>query len=218
MWLLSFVLFKITPFYKKSSAKWWTIPGVFCGFRLKDVRMRCILEDEKNYAAARGISDPPKETISMIHDHIDRIDLYRFGQAAAKAFEFLKTLTPDTPDATCEIIGRDVYAMVQSYDTEADPPPILEAHRKYIDIQYCIAGAEYIAVAPLDESTVKTPYDEAKDVAFYHAQKMMSLCAMTPGRFVLLFPTDEHFAKYAAEAPCRIKKAVVKLRADLLYK
>ena len=151
----------------------------------------------------------------MIHDHIDRIGLYRFGQAVEQAFAFLKTLTPDTPDATYEIIGRDVYAMVQSYETEADPPPILEAHRKYIDIQYCIDGAEYIAAAPLDESTLKTPYDEAKDAAFYYAQKMMSLCAMTPGRFVLLFPSDEHFAKMAAEAPCRIKKAVVKLRADL---
>ena len=65
----------------------------------------------------------------MIYDHIDRIAQYRFGPAAAKAFEFLKTLTPDTPDGTYEIIGRDVYAMVQSYDTESDPPPILEAHR-----------------------------------------------------------------------------------------
>ena len=151
----------------------------------------------------------------MIYDHIDRFRLYRPGQAAVQAFEFLKTLAPDTPDATYEIAGRDVYAMVQSYDTEAVPPPILEAHRNYIDIQYCIAGAEYIAVAPLDESTIKTPYDGAKDVAFYYAQKMMTLCAMAPGRFVLLFPTDAHFAKYAAETPCRIKKAVVKLRADL---
>lgn len=151
----------------------------------------------------------------MIYDHIDRIGQYRFGAAAMKAFEFLRTLTPDTPDDTYEIVGRDVYAMVQSYDTEAEPSPILEAHRKYIDIQYCIANSEYIAVAPLDESTVKTPYDAEKDVAFYHAQKMMTLCAMTPGRFVLLFPTDEHFAKFAAEAPCRIKKAVIKLRADL---
>ena len=151
----------------------------------------------------------------MIYDHIDNIGLYRFSPATMKAFEFLKTLTPDTPDATYEIIGRDVYAMVQSYDTEAEPSPILEAHRKYIDIQYSIINAEYIAVAPLDESTLKTPYDEEKDVAFYHAQKMMTLSAMTPGRFVLLFPTDEHFAKWAAEAPCRVKKAVVKLRADL---
>ena len=151
----------------------------------------------------------------MIYDHIDRIGLYRFSPATMKAFEFLKTLTPDSPDATHELIGRDVYVMVQSYDTEAEPSPILEAHRKYIDIQYCIAGAEYIAVAPLDETTIKTPYDAEKDVAFYYAQKMMTLSAMTPGRFVLLFPTDEHFAKMAAEAPCRIKKAVVKLRADL---
>ena len=151
----------------------------------------------------------------MIYGHIDNIGLYRFGTAAMKAFEFLKTLTPDSPDATHELIGRDLYVMVQSYETEAEPSLILEAHRKYIDIQYCIANTEYIAVAPLDESTVKTPYDAEKDVAFYHAQKMMTLCAMTPGRFVLLFPTDEHFAKLAAEVPCRIKKAVVKLRADL---
>ena len=151
----------------------------------------------------------------MIYDHIDNIGLYRFGAAAMKAFEFLKTLTPDSPEETFELDGRDMYVMVQSYDTEAEPSPILEAHRKYIDIQYCIANMEYIAVAPLDESTLKTHYDAEKDVAFYRAQKMMTLCAMTPGRFVLLFPTDEHFAKFAAEAPCRIKKAVVKLRADL---
>ena len=151
----------------------------------------------------------------MIYDHIDNIGLYRFGTAAMKAFEFLKTLTPDTPEQTFELMGRDLYVMVQSYETESEPSPILEAHRKYIDIQYCIAGAEYIAVAPLDESTIKTPYDAEKDVAFYYAQKMMTLSAMTPGRFVLLFPTDEHFAKWAAEAPSRVKKAVVKLRADL---
>ena len=151
----------------------------------------------------------------MIYDLINNIALYRFSAATLKAFEFLKTLTPDTPEETFELMGRDLYVMVQSYETESEPSPILEAHRKYIDIQYCIAGAEYIAVAPLDESTIRTPYDDAKDVAFYHAQKMMTLSAMTPGRFVLLFPTDEHFAKWAAEAPCRVKKAVVKLRADL---
>ena len=151
----------------------------------------------------------------MIYDHIEKIGLYRFSPATMKAFEFLKTLTPDTPEETFELMGCDLYVMVQSYETEAEPSPILEAHRRYIDIQYCIAGAEYIAAAPLDESTLKTPYDDAKDVAFYHAQKMMTLCAMTPGRFVLLFPSDEHFAKWAAEAPGRVKKAVVKLRADL---
>ena len=36
----------------------------------------------------------------MIYDHIDNIGLYRFGAATMKAFEFLKTLTPDSPDAT----------------------------------------------------------------------------------------------------------------------
>ena len=50
----------------------------------------------------------------MIYDHIDRIGLYRFGAAAMKACDFLKTLTPDTPEETFELDGRDVYVMVQS--------------------------------------------------------------------------------------------------------
>ena len=48
----------------------------------------------------------------MIYDHIDNIGLYRFGAATMKAFDFLKTLTPDSPDATHELIGRDLYVMV----------------------------------------------------------------------------------------------------------
>ena len=71
----------------------------------------------------------------MIYDHINNIGLYRFSEATLKAFEFLKTLTPDTPEETFELMGRDLYVMVQSYETEAEPSPILEAHRKYIDIQ-----------------------------------------------------------------------------------
>ena len=81
----------------------------------------------------------------MIYDHIDRIGLYRFGAAAMKAFDFLMTLTPDTPEETFELAGRDLYVMVQSYDTEAEPSPILEAHRKYIDIQYCIGMMMFAA-------------------------------------------------------------------------
>ena len=48
----------------------------------------------------------------MIYDHIDRIAQYRFGTATMRAFEFLKTLTPDTPEETFELMGRDLYVMV----------------------------------------------------------------------------------------------------------
>ena len=46
--------------------------------------------------------------------------------------------------------------------------------------------------------------------------KIYDIDGINPGNNrVIVFPTDEHFAKWAAEAPSRVKKAVVKLRADL---
>lgn len=42
-----------------------------------------------------------------------------------------------------------------------------EAHENYTDIQYMIKGTELMSYAPIDQLTVKTPYNPDKDVIFY---------------------------------------------------
>ena len=149
----------------------------------------------------------------MIFDDIRNWDACRFSPAVAKAFAFLDSLPVSAEEKTYEIQGRDIYAMVQSYETIVESAEKLEAHRRYVDIQYCLEGEEIILVAPEKAFPVLTPYSETQDVAFYDAkdERFVSRLVMTPGRFAVLFPQDAHFAKRAANAPCRVRKVVVKI-------
>ena len=74
--------------------------------------------------------------------------------------------------ATCtpgkyEIDGKDVYASVVEYTTIPWEEAKFEAHENYTDIQYMIKGTELMSYAPIDQLTVKTPYNPDKDVIFY---------------------------------------------------
>jgi biofilm protein TabA len=84
----------------------------------------------------------------------------------------------------------------------------LEVHRKYLDIQLTIDGAEEIGWAPL--SSCRQPadsFDEAKDIGFFDSRPDTWL-SVPPGRFAIFFPTDAH-APLAGRG--LLKKAIVKV-------
>ncbi len=153
----------------------------------------------------------------MIFDDIRDWDAFRFSPAVAKAFAFLDALPVSAKEGVFEIQGRDIYAMVQSYETTQESAGKLEAHRDFIDIQYCLEGEEVILVAPEKSLSVQTPYSKESDVAFYDLsdEALASKLVMTPGRFAVLFPRDAHYAKRAVAAPCRVRKVVVKVACNL---
>lgn len=84
----------------------------------------------------------------------------------------------------------------------------LEAHRRYIDIQYVIGGKDTVGWkhAP-DCSRVDQPYDDGKDVEFYHDRPVLWTPVM-PGMFTIFFPEDAH-APMVGEGI--IHKAIVKV-------
>lgn len=68
----------------------------------------------------------------------------------------------------------------------------LEAHRRFIDIQVPVKGAEIMGWAPVD--SLKHPlvaYDEATDVEFY-GDTSTSLLHVHPGQMAVFFPEDAH--------------------------
>ena len=84
----------------------------------------------------------------------------------------------------------------------------LEAHRRYIDIQYTIAGHEEIGWLPLAECGAPAGgYDETRDIAFFDRRPSTWL-AVPEGTFVVFFPQDAH-APLAGRGP--VKKAIMKV-------
>src|SRR3989339_790797 len=85
------------------------------------------------------------------------------------AFDFLRR--PDLARLSPgrhELDGNRLYAMVMTEPGKGRDRARLEAHRRYIDIQYTIAGAEEIGWAPLAVCRRANPaYDETKDLVFF---------------------------------------------------
>lgn len=113
-----------------------------------------------------------------------------------------------------EIAGKEVYALVQSYETAVAGEEVrLEAHQNYIDIQYIVSGVEMMGWAPLDALYEATPYNPEKDV--FHG--LVPVAQLTPllvraGYAAVFYPEDAHAPKLAAGRPRAVKKIVVKVR------
>ena len=130
----------------------------------------------------------------------------------AAAFAFLEGVTAATADGRHDIDGDAIYALVQRYHTRPHARPQLEAHRRFIDIQFLVRGREVIHWAPLATlSTVTLAYDAAKDAGLFAAVAHMVPVRLAAGQFAILFPDDAHAPCCAWDDPEDVIKVVVKV-------
>ncbi|MGN0832954.1 MAG: YhcH/YjgK/YiaL family protein [Kiritimatiellia bacterium] len=126
------------------------------------------------------------------------------------AFDFLADpALAMRPCGRYELDGSRLYVSIEEYDTKPLSQAVLEAHRRYLDIQTLVSGTEQVGWAPLAGQPVRTPYDEARDIAFYDGEFAPHL--LVPGRWMLLFPQDAHAPQIALDKPVRVRKAVAKI-------
>ena len=153
----------------------------------------------------------------MIADRLGQWEHYFSGEVWECAFRFLESLHPDSEETKTTLQGDDMFACVMSYETRSIQEAKLEAHRKYIDIQMTLVGAERIDWFPLENLEVKTPYDDT-DFEFYHRPGDAPIHIDNhPGNFAVLFPDDAHMPQLVVgDAPKIVKKVVVKVRLDLV--
>ena len=147
----------------------------------------------------------------MIIDIIENSELYKsLHSRFTKAFAFIsKTNFSKLDDGKYEIENEDIFAMVQEYNTKDKKDAKLEAHRKYIDIQYIHSGVELIGVATFKDQVPITD-DTVKDIAFYKGDA--SFIKLEAGMFAIFFPDDLHMPGIREAQSVKVKKVVVKVR------
>ena len=111
-----------------------------------------------------------------------------------------------------DIDGDNAFAIVNEYTTkpvdECDP----ESHRDYADIQIMITGSEKFGYTPLDGQQPSMAYNEEKDVALYTIpEEELSYIRLSPGQFIIFFPTDIHQPEVCNTQPELVKKLVLKI-------
>ena len=89
----------------------------------------------------------------------------------------------------------------------------VEAHRKYIDIQAPISDPEVMGLFTMDEKSLALPFDAEKDFVLFDADPKP--VTLQPGEFAIFFPPNGGHAPCCAPGtPKKIKKLVIKVRAD----
>ena len=150
----------------------------------------------------------------MIYDHIKNIGLYKgLSSALDLALDYIATVTPEV-EAGTHPLEKGVKAVVSEYTTSKINPLGYEAHRRYIDIQFCVAGTEMVRCNPLPKVTETIPYDESNDMARY-ADCPGADMVIGEGYFLVIFPEDAHEPGMAAGGICApVKKVIMKVPVE----
>tara|TARA_R110000868_G_scaffold1211_7_gene9437 strand:- start:8077 stop:8544 length:468 start_codon:yes stop_codon:yes gene_type:complete len=153
----------------------------------------------------------------MIIDSLENSKLYGFGKTGKVIFDFLKSLNANAEEKKYELQGSDIFATVMSYETRTSEQAQYESHKKYVDVQAVLDGAEGFKIVSSDVLKVKTAYDETTDVMFYSPEPETTYLDLYPGSFVLLYPHDAHMPTLiVGDKSQHIKKVVVKVKKELL--
>lgn len=128
-----------------------------------------------------------------------------------EAFAFMKNHDLKTlAKGKYSIDGDNVFASVTEDPTKDFDKTNWESHRKYIDLQYVIAGKEKIGVCPITKAIVTKPYNESRDAANYSATG--KIYKATPETFFIFFPGDAHRPNIADGNKEVDKKLVIKVK------
>ena len=128
----------------------------------------------------------------MIYDRLSNCEqYYTLHKYFKKAFDFLKnTDLKNIEDGSYEILGKEIYANVQSLTTKPIEEKKWEVHRKYIDIQYVISGEEKMGYGILEDfKEIAQAYDNEKDVEFLNGEKF-NFADVQEGDFVIFYPSE----------------------------
>jgi len=147
----------------------------------------------------------------MVLDSIENYKLYtNLSERIAKAFEFITNNDLGNIALGKHIIDGDtVFALVQEYETKDAETCKLEAHYKYIDVQYVIKGTELMGINTLTNQ-LPVSKSEADDYAFYTDD--CSFVKVNEGMFTIFFPNDLHMPCIKMNETATVKKVVVKVR------
>lgn len=149
----------------------------------------------------------------MIVDKIENAKLYSsISPRIAKALQILASKDiGKAPEGKNEVDGANLFYLVQKYTTKPRNEGQMEAHKKYIDIQFVMDATESIFVEDISACKVAIPYDEKNEAAMYDVPKKYSEVYLTKGTFCILFPQDGHLPCRTAVNESKVHKIVFKV-------
>jgi YhcH/YjgK/YiaL family protein len=148
----------------------------------------------------------------MILDIIENVNFYKgLSPSLDRAFNYIVSTDFTRLETGKHVLnGDDLFALVNEYDTQPDSGLLLEAHRKYIDVQFMVSGRERVGYLPLQNQVPVKEYDPEKDFILF--KNDCSFFDFESGMFAVFFPGDLHMPGVCFDVPGKVRKVVVKVK------
>lgn len=163
-----------------------------------------------------GYNDKIKNTnerkLLMITDKGENLECYAgLGIPAELIWEFIQRAeTEDLAEGKYELLGNDLFAMIQVYETKAKKQGKYEAHKAYIDIQYMLHGQERMYVANVERLRLIEDRTPVEDVMLFEQTEEDMDILVRVGCFALFYPQDAHLPCCMEQTGKQVKKIVFK--------
>lgn len=148
----------------------------------------------------------------MIIDSLQKAEVYKnLNHRIKLALDYLeKTDFSKVESGKYEIDGDSVYALVSEYKSKHASDGKLEAHKKYLDVQYVAEGKELMGFAQFKNQEIIDSYKEENDISFFKGDK--TYIKFEKGMFAIFYPQDLHMPGIMVENAENVKKVVVKVK------
>ncbi len=107
-------------------------------------------------------------------------------------------------------LSEGAYATIKDSATHADEPIGFEAHRKYVDVHFLIAGKEHMVWSDIHGLREARAYSPLNDILFYCGGSGVEY-DLIPGVMCVFMPSDGHKPNLAINEPAPLRKVVIKL-------
>jgi biofilm protein TabA len=110
-------------------------------------------------------------------------------------------------------LGQGIFALEQIFETKEIKDCFYESHKKYIDIQIMLEGAEIMQLFDVSNDNVKLmSYDKQTDFCIFEVNnEIVTTLFMTPGDIYVFFPNDGHLGMLKNNVRTVVKKTVIKV-------
>lgn len=156
----------------------------------------------------------------MIHDSLDRWRLSPGLAAHAvwkTSFAWLEAAAPTASEGIHPLGSDGFFARVMGYPLKTRDAARYEMHRRTIDIQYTLEGAEGIELAPVERLISLQDYNDAKEVEHFQSPAAgQALVENLTGRFTILFPGEPHMPQLQVPGFTSVRKVVIKVPIALV--
>lgn len=152
----------------------------------------------------------------MIFDKIENLSRYRLlNKKFNKIIEFISERDlNDIEDGKYIIEEENLYVNIETYNTKKEKEGKLEAHRKYIDLQYIIKGQERFAICDIkDVERIIEEYNSERDIIFFDSNAKQFIEARS-GEFLIFDENCAHMPQLRIKDDIsdKVKKAVFKIK------